>query len=231
MNKKKIPEKMVNLLILFILFVGLILIGSFIIQRVEAKRTQALVDDTSSKAITDNIKNANTDIDLADLLIEVDEDIDLSELNTTQFKRTIQSATYGWLTIDVINVSTAVTYGIGENVLKYFVGMYTTSDAPGTIGGNTALAAHSLNQGIASYCSYCYFDNIDDLVEGDIISLLWIDGVTYAYEVYAVYPNQAVDMDYAYQTIEEESLLTLVTCSDGNSDYRTFVMAKLKETF
>lgn len=185
----------------------------------EEQKIQRGIVDISKEKLT-NISNKEKDTTL------IDENIILEDLDKKTFTETIQKASYGLLEIPSISVNASVTKGISNNVLRYFVGMYTTSDEPGTVNGNTALAAHSVipNSG---YCSYCYFDDIEKIKKGDMVYLTWIDGNKYQYEVYDIFDKKEKDSTYAYTTIDNESLLTLVTCSNGDSQYRTYVLAKL----
>lgn len=159
----------------------------------------------------------------------IDKNVDLDSLSEKQLEKVIANGTYGILTVPKLDLEVAVTKGITTNILRYYVGMYTTSDEPGTIEGNTALAAHSVIPNSGS-CAYCYFNNIGLLGMGDDIYLQWVDGKTYHYQVSDKFDRQEKNSTFAYTTEEDKSLLTLVTCSNGDNRYRTYVLAELIET-
>lgn len=159
---------------------------------------------------------------------KISKSTDLEKMPKTEFKKIIKEGTYGLLEIPSLKLEVPVTMGISDNVLNYYVGMYETSDEPGTPNGNTALAGHSIRPGL-NYCTCCYFDKIDELSIGDSIILTWYDGNIYEYEVTKKYLKKNKNSTYAYENIQNESLITLVTCSDGDDRYRTFIQGKLKK--
>lgn len=156
----------------------------------------------------------------------IDAKTKIDELPKEEFKKTIKEGTYGLLTIPSINVEVAVSLGITDNVLNYFAGVYPVSEMPGTIGGNTAIAAHSMIPGY-KVCPQCYFDEIGDIPISGVIELMWHDGYTYKYKVVETHMYEDIAADYPFNKIEDKSLLTLVTCTNGDSNYRTYVIAEM----
>lgn len=161
---------------------------------------------------------------------KLSENTNLQHMNNKELIKTIKEGTYGLLEIPALGLEVPVTKGISDNVLNYYVGMYETSDEPGTLNGNTALAGHSIRPGL-NYCTCCYFEKIDELSIGDTIKLTWHDGNTYEYEVSNKFLKQDKNSIHAYDKLPNESLITLVTCSDGDDRYRTFIRGKLKKPY
>lgn len=131
----------------------------------------------------------------------------------------------GVISIPAINLKAPMKKGMDEATLNAYVGLYeTTSPNFGELGTNYGIAAHSARR--KDYCWYCYFDHIGELKNGDEIEIVDKQGTTFNFEVIGVYTYQDIKSDYAYRTNPNEARITLVTCSDGDGDYRTFVVAK-----
>lgn len=155
----------------------------------------------------------------------VEEEIETLEENSNTNSSQISSDLYGIITIPSINLQAPIKEGITKNILDSSAGIYFTSNIPiGNLGGNVGIAAHSgRNKGA---CWYCYFDYIGQLNIGDDIYLTLHSGEELHYQVIEVATYQDPSSDYAYRTDDNEARITLVTCSDGNGKYRTFVTAK-----
>lgn len=131
----------------------------------------------------------------------------------------------GVISIPAINLKAPMKKGMDEATLNAYVGLYeTTSPNFGELGTNYGIAAHSARR--KDYCWYCYFDHIGELKTGDSIEIIDKSGTTHKFEVTGVYTHQSKEDDYAYRTNPNEARITLVTCTDGDGDYRTFVTAK-----
>lgn len=153
------------------------------------------------------------------------ETIEVPVNNEEQSTNSAMEDIFGIISIPSIGLEAPMKEGISKQVLNSFVGVYRTSDIPfGELGGNIGIAAHSgKNKGS---CWYCYFDYIGELKIGDDIYITTKDKTTHHYRVTEVKTYQNKKSDYAYRMVEDEARLTLVTCSDGNGKYRTFVTAK-----
>lgn len=131
----------------------------------------------------------------------------------------------GVIKIPAINLQAPMKKGVDDATLNAYVGMYeTTSKDFAALGTNYGIAAHSARR--KDYCWYCYFDHIGELKQGDAIEITDKNGQTHKFEVTGVYTHQSKYSDYAYKTNPNEARITLVTCTDGDGDYRTFVTAK-----
>ena len=141
--------------------------------------------------------------------------------NSTEYDLT--GNTMGVITIPKIDVEAPVTVGIDELTLKSYAGIYPEYDPIGTEGGNTVMAAHSA---IYGYCAHCFFHRLSELVPGDEIDVFWKNGVTYKYRVYEIFMNEDPNRTDVYDRVEGKEVLTLVTCTNGNSEVRTFLHAE-----
>ena len=141
--------------------------------------------------------------------------------NSTEYDLT--GSTMGVITIEKIDVVAPVTVGTDELSLKSYAGIYPEYDPIGTDGGNTVMAAHSA---IYGYCAHCFFHRLSELVPGDTIEVLWRNGVTYKYRVYEILMNEDPSRVDVFDRVPGKEVLTLVTCTDGNSSVRTFLHAE-----
>ena len=219
MKNKKITSMFLIFLGLLFLSGALLLLTSILKQK-EVEDQYSIIEDTAITSILENVKK-DTEM--------IDENIDLEALEKDELAEVIKKGSFGILKVPAIDIKAPVTMGLSNNILKYYIGMYTSSDAPGTVGGNSAFAAHSVIPNTGN-CQYCFFNHIDKLKNNDSIVLYWHNGYKYIYKVTNVYIKKIKESDIAYQKIEKDSLLTLVTCSEGNNDFRTFVVAKLIKT-
>lgn len=128
----------------------------------------------------------------------------------------------GVMTIDAMGLHWPIAMGVSDNTLYQYIGMYETHGTIGQKGQNAGFAAHACRDGL---CAVASFDSMEDkLKNGDIIEILWHDGNTYRYMVNEVLAYQDPYGDF-FEVEPDEELITLVTCTDGNSDYRTVVHA------
>lgn len=131
----------------------------------------------------------------------------------------------GVIKIPAIGLQAPMKKGVDDATLNAYVGMYeTTGKNFGELGTNYGIAAHSARR--KDYCWYCYFDHIGELKKDDLIEIIDKNGKKYKFKVTGVYTHQSKNSDYAYRTAPDEARITLVTCTDGDGDYRTFVTAK-----
>lgn len=183
------------------------------------------VIETVAQEITKKEVSQNNPIDNP-VELEPNEIKKIDSLDKEKKISTLIKSAYGVMYIPRINVKVAITKGIDKNILRYFIGMYNTTDTLGLIGGNTAFAAHTKIPG-SGQCSYCWFDDIKRLTVDDDIIINWHDGSTYIYKVISKKLNKKKDSDYAFQKIKDKSLITLVTCSNGDDEYRDFITAEM----
>lgn len=131
--------------------------------------------------------------------------------------------TAGLLKIPSLGQECPLAEDTGEETLKTHAGLIEGSDPPGTPGGNTAIAAHSARNGFL--CSFCWFQNIDRLQEGEKVVLIYRDH-TYTYSVYEVLTYVYPEDPEPFQRETGREILTLQTCTQGSPEYRTYVHAE-----
>ena len=136
----------------------------------------------------------------------------------------LPEGTVGILRIPALSVECPVADSTETDILQTHAGLIEGSDVPGTSGGNTAIAAHSARNGFL--CSFCWFQKIAELKQGDEISLLYRDGRTYPYAVYEVMEGLFPEDPEPFQREEGREILTLQTCTQGSPVYRTYVHAE-----
>lgn len=128
----------------------------------------------------------------------------------------------GVMTIEAMGVHWPIAMGVTNSTLYQYIGMYKTHGTIGKKGQNAGFAAHSCRNGA---CAVASFDRMEDkLKKGDIVEILWQDGKTYRYSVYEVLPYQDPNGDF-FDVEPDQELITLVTCTKGDSTYRTVVHA------
>lgn len=179
---------------------------------------EAVVEEMTKKELSHNEKDP--------VVLDPQEFKEIESLDTDKKISTLKDSAYGIMQIPKINIKAAITKGIDKNILRYYIGMYETTDTLGVIDGNTAFAAHTMIPG-SGQCSYCWFSNLERLSVGDEITIDWYDGNIYSYKVIDKKLDKKKDSDYAFQKIKDKSLITLVTCSNGDEDYRDFIIAEL----
>ena len=130
--------------------------------------------------------------------------------------------TIGVMMIEKLGVEAPIGEGFDLETLKTQIGSYSNTEDFGQLGTNVGFTAHSAT----FVCDTCYFDQISELTLGDEVKVLWHDGEEYTFEVIESHLFQEPTSDYVIQTKEDEARITLVTCSQGNPDYRDFVILK-----
>ena len=120
--------------------------------------------------------------------------------------------------IPSINLSQALVEGISDDVLKYFLGHFPDSAAPGQVG-NFAIAGHR----VSDYTDA--FINLYKVSAGDKIIVKTHDKkYTYVIEEnYIVNPDQIEVLDAT-----ENATITLITCTDESNEQRVIVRCKEK---
>ena len=131
--------------------------------------------------------------------------------------------TMGVMTINKIDMTAPIAIGVDEVTLKTHIGVYPEYDPIGTNGGNTVFAAHSA---IYGYCAHCFFHRLSEMEPGDVIEITWKNKHTYKYQVYEVLMNEDPDRTDIFERIKGKEVITLVTCTNGNSEVRTFIHAE-----
>ena len=146
---------------------------------------------------------------------------------------TIDDNTIGVMTISSLNRkfpltnAYAVDIEMTEYLLKKYAVVYQEYGKIGLLHHNAVVSAHSAINNVG--CGHCYFDSIENLEEGEVINVLLKNGTMLNYEILLVssYNDPSDDWFYDQPTDINESWITLITCTDGNHDYRTIVRAKL----
>lgn len=118
----------------------------------------------------------------------------------------------------------AIAMGVSNDVLHDYIGMYTSYGMIGEENSNAVFSSHSALYG---YSPISYFNRIDDVLkEGDTISILWNDGITYTYKVVSVRQYCSPTDKEAFEQPEDgQQYITLQTCTHGDSNYRSFIKA------
>lgn len=115
----------------------------------------------------------------------------------------VKSGTIGIMYIPKINLQVAVSEGTDMKTLKYAVGHFSGTALPGK-RGNSCFAGHR------SYTYGEYFNRLDELKIGDLITIETKDG-KYAYKVNKINVVNPSDTYVLDQTNDSE--ITLVTCT------------------
>lgn len=173
---------------IFMIIIGAVIIFSALSMRYQASRTQ-------KDMIQDFKKNIQ----------KADEQLGVSENIKTDGKKTsaTEKGTIGIISIPKIELTVALSEGVGADILKYAVGHFTGTPMPGD-KGNFCVAGHR------SYTYNQYFNRLDELNIGDKIMVTTMDG-EFEYVVYeskVVKPEEISVLDNT-----EDSEITLVTCT------------------
>ena len=132
----------------------------------------------------------------------------------------------GIIEIDSINLKAPIADNTDRDTLTKYVGKYSELEDFGEVSGVVGLAAHSTR--FAEPCPYCYFQNIGELQDGDIIKITWNDGKIYQYVVFDVQEWQNENTPGEFEPIENKEILILQTCTNGQRGTRTYVHAERK---
>ena len=122
---------------------------------------------------------------------------------TKSSSKEVKSGTIGIMTIPKIDLTVAISEGIDLETLKYAVGHF-----PGT--GNAGEAGNFCVAGHRSYTYSEYFNRLDEIVVGDLITVQSKKG-TFTYKVYekkVVEPSEVSVLDPT-----KDAEITLVTCT------------------
>ena len=125
--------------------------------------------------------------------------------------------------IEVPNISLKTGIVMSDKTFKSMdrnVSIYPSSDMPDVKGGNFILFAHSGNARVS------YFKNIDKLKIGNEIKVYY-NKTEYEYKVIKKY-DISQDDDTPLSKMKDKTIITLITCTKNNDDYRTIVVGELK---
>lgn len=125
--------------------------------------------------------------------------------------------------IEIPNISLKAGIVMSDKTFKSMdrnVSIYPSSDMPDVKGGNFILFAHSGNARVS------YFKNIDKLKIGNEIKAYY-NKTEYKYKVIKKYDISQYD-DTPLSKMKDKTIITLITCTKNNSDYRTIVVGELK---
>lgn len=126
----------------------------------------------------------------------------------------------GVLIIDKINLKVCVNEGTDMSTLKYAVGHFEGTALPGQLG-NFALAGHR------SYAFGDYFNRLDELSEGDNITIKTVNG-TYSYTVYGKKVVLPEEVEVLNPT--DDATMTLITCTPIRiATHRLIINARLNQ--
>lgn len=222
--------------ILKILSISLILIGfTIIIIAIALKYTTIINQDKLLKNYEEKIKNTLNNKNSTNINNDANTAIYNEESSTSPSNSTTEniksynvnsgndneidlSNVIGILNIDKINLKVCISEGVEMETLKYAVGHFKETVLPGQLG-NFAIAGHR------SYAFGEYFNRLDELENGDKISILTTNG-TYFYTVVdkkIVLPEQVEVLNPT-----DDATLTLITCTPIRSaTHRLIISAKL----
>ena len=181
------------------------------------------IDDFRSKMQNNNDPSpTNKPVDDQSDLINNENHEDQNDTDDNSLNKTPLSETIGVMSIPKISLNAPIALGTDEYTLKTHIGEYSTLDPLESEYGTTAFAAHSS----VGTCGHCYFNRLEELEEGDRIYIEWNDGNTYEFSVYYVVAYEDKNQNYYYDDVEGQKTITLTTCTDGDPDVRTIVMAR-----
>ena len=189
-------DKFRRIIGLLLIVVGITIIATVVYKKVETIGKQKAIIEMFESGISEGTSTGNK------------ETVNLDEINGYTPIAIIE--------IPSIKLSQALVEGISDDVLKYFLGHFTDSAAPGE-KGNFAVAGHR----VSDYTDA--FINLYKVKVGDEVIVTTKDG-RYTYEVdnsFIVDPDQVEVLEAA-----DYEKMTLVTCTIG-SKRRVIVTGKL----
>ncbi len=200
-------EKFKKIIGILLIVVGVSLIASVGYKKyVTTKRNNQLIEDFRDSINTPQVEDKDEEDD--NYLEEQDEEIDIDEINAIAI-----------MEIPSIDLMQGIVEGIGNNVIKYYLGHFPESAQPGE-EGNFAVAGHR----VSSYTDA--FVNLYKVKPGDDIKVTTREKV-YTYKINEVF---VVDPEDVYVLEEsDEATITLVTCTVGGKQ-RVIVKGSLKTT-
>ncbi|MDQ3912919.1 MAG: class E sortase [Actinomycetota bacterium] len=120
------------------------------------------------------------------------------------------------------------TYGEDEDSLKDHVGIHLEGTGfPWQDEANVYVAGHRL--GYPGTPSFLAFYDLDNVKEGDQISVTDADGKEYDYKVFQVFTVDPSDL-YVTEPVEGRNVLTLQSCTLPDYAQRLIVQAELQES-
>ena len=180
---------------LLLIAVGLIIIGTVVYKKVETIRKQKAVIEMSESGISEGSLTSK-------------EEVNLEDINGYTPIAIIE--------IPSIKLSQALVEGISDDVLKYFLGHFNDSAAPGE-KGNFAVAGHR----VSDYTDA--FINLYKVKAGDEVIVKTHDK-KYTYVVEDNFIVEPEDVHVLDDT--KEATMTLVTCTVG-AKQRVIVKGRL----
>ena len=120
------------------------------------------------------------------------------------------------------------TFGEDEESLKDYAGIHLDGTGfPWQEEANVYLAGHRL--GYPGTPSFLAFYDLDNVKEGDQITVTDANGEEYIYEVFSNFVVNPTDL-YVTEPVDGKNILTLQTCTLPDYSQRLIVQAELKES-
>ncbi len=120
------------------------------------------------------------------------------------------------------------TVGDDEDALRDYVGIHLEGTGyPWEDEANVYIAGHRL--GYPGTESFLAFYDLDNVQEGDQVTISDANGKQYVYEVFKVFVVSPFDL-YVTEPIEGKNVVTLQTCTLPDYADRLIVQAELKDT-
>lgn len=120
------------------------------------------------------------------------------------------------------------TVGTDEDALRDYVGIHLEGTGfPWEEEANVYIAGHRL--GYPGTDSFLAFYDLDNVQEGDEVTLSDAEGKEYVYEVFNVFVVSPYDL-YVTEPIEGRNVVTLQTCTLPDYADRLIVQGELQET-
>ncbi len=120
------------------------------------------------------------------------------------------------------------TVGDDEDALRDYVGIHLEGTGyPWEDEANVYIAGHRL--GYPGTESFLAFYDLDNVQEGDQVTISDANGKQYVYEVFKVFVVSPFDL-YVTEPIEGKNVVTLQTCTLPDYANRLIVQAELKDT-
>ena len=119
------------------------------------------------------------------------------------------------------------TYGEDEESLKNYVGIHLEGTGfPWQEEANVYIAGHRL--GYPGTPSFLAFYDMNNVEEGDEVTLTDANGAEYTYEVFDIFTVDPTEL-YVTEPIEGKNILTLQSCTLPDYAQRLIIQAELKE--
>lgn len=181
---------------LLLIIIGITIIATVVYKKVETIRKQKAIVEMFESGISEGTSTGNS------------EEVNLDDINGYKPIAIIE--------IPSIKLSQALVEGISDDVLKYFLGHFTDSAAPGEVG-NFAVAGHR----VSDYTDA--FINLYKVKSGDEVIVKTQDK-KYTYVVEDNFIVEPDNVEVLKDT--KEPTMTLVTCTVG-AKQRVIVKGKL----